>query len=326
MTQTHDHWELLRAYVDTGDEQAFSRLVNEYVNLVYSAALRQVHGNKHLAEEVTQVVFIILARKADSIRWDTVLSAWLYKTTRYTAMNLLRAEARRQAHERKAAEMVAETMRVDSSWTRMSPLLDQGIARLREKDRAAIVLRFFEQRSIAETAQAMGVTEQAAAMRVHRAVDKLRAWFRERRVDLPTAALGGIIWANSVHSAPHGFGGAVAANALHAVTGAWTASSALAAAASKSLSTADSVIHTMAVAKAKVTACMLGSAMAASLALGLVMNHYLGDAVHRMLTPPQQTDERQAWNLQGLKDSRIAAINNAIAGYVKPASRTSRSS
>src|SRR5262245_53635380 len=117
MTQCNEHWNLLRAYVDGGDEQAFSQLVARHIDMVYSSALRQVQ-DKHLAEEITQIVFIILARKAAALRPGVVLSAWLHKTTRYTAMNVLRAQARREAHERKAAEMTSELSRVDSSWHR----------------------------------------------------------------------------------------------------------------------------------------------------------------------------------------------------------------
>lgn len=318
MMQCHEHWELLRAYVDLGDEQAFGRLVNDHVGLVYSAALRQVRGDKHLAEEVTQVVFIILARKASTIRWDTVLSAWLFKTTRYTAMNLIRAEARRQSHERKAAQMAGEFLRVDSTWSRLSPMLDQGISRLKDKDRAAIVLRFFEQRSIAETAEALGVTEQAAAMRVHRAVDKLRAWFRERRVDLPTGALGGVIWANAVHSAPHGLGGTVAANALQAITAGVAGAGMLATAASNAMATADSVIHSMAVAKAKATAFMLGSALAACVVAGLVLNHYVEPMLPPKESPTQQESESTAWNEQGLKSYRSGMLDRIMSIHTSP--------
>src|SRR5690348_7412746 len=112
MVQCNRHWELLRDYAQRGDEHAFSQVVAEHVDMVYSAALRQVR-DKHLAEEVTQTVFIILARKAGSFRPDVVLSAWLHKTTRFTSLNLQRVEARRQAHERKAAEMACEFLKVD---------------------------------------------------------------------------------------------------------------------------------------------------------------------------------------------------------------------
>jgi RNA polymerase sigma factor (sigma-70 family) len=305
--QCQQHRELLRAYVDTGSEQAFAQLVAEYVDLVYSAALRQVH-NKSLAEEVTQTVFIILARKASKLRWDTVLSAWLFKTTRYTAMNLLRAEARRQVHERKAAEMASDFLRHDSSWQRLSPMLDQGIARLNERDRSAITLRFFEQRSIAETAEAMGITEQAAAMRVHRAVDKLRAYFRERRADLPTAALGGVLWANSVHAAPHGLAGSVASHAMNVISGA-------AGSAAAAIATTDAIIRAMAIAKAKAAAFLLGSVLAAALAAGIILDYMLSPLVNRVLTPQTHTT---SLDHRGLRDFRIAKLEGLMNLVYKP--------
>src|SRR3954452_13029843 len=131
--QTSRDWELLRQYTLGADEKAFSQLVCLHIDMVYSAALRQVHGDRHLAEEVTQVVFIVLARRARTIRPDTILAAWLHKTTRFTALNVLKVEARRKAHERKAAQMTLDMRRVDSSWKWLSPVLDEGIARLSDK-------------------------------------------------------------------------------------------------------------------------------------------------------------------------------------------------
>ena len=104
-----DDFELLRRYVAEGSEEAFALLARRYVNLVYSAALRQVR-DRHLAEDVTQAVFLVLARKAKSIRRKTPLSAWLHTTTRYAAGDVLRARARRMRIEHKAAGMTQETL------------------------------------------------------------------------------------------------------------------------------------------------------------------------------------------------------------------------
>src|SRR3954471_22933079 len=140
---------LLAEYADGGSQQAFGALVDQYIDLVYSAARRQVR-DAHLAEDVTQAVFIVLAQKAKSIPRDRPLSAWLLKTTSYTAANARRLRSRRQDYERKAAEMAAEMERAnqgetkETGWEELTPLLDEGLHRLKATDRSALLLRFFE--------------------------------------------------------------------------------------------------------------------------------------------------------------------------------------
>lgn len=282
MTQVTSDWELLREYVDRGSEPAFARLVGAHVDMVYSAAMRQVR-RRDLAEEVTQVVFIILARKAATLRPDVMLPAWLHKTARYTAANVLKVQARRTAHERKAAQMAADYLRVDSSWERLSPVLDEGIARLNEQDRTAILLRFFQRKSLAETGQALGCSEDAAGMRVSRALEKLRAFFRMRGVAMPAAALGGVISANSVHAAPVAFKTSVAAHALGAVQGG-------AAAAAAHIAIADAVSRGLMVAKAKAAAVLLCATLAIAGGGFLVANYLVVPLIHRATKAQQPTE------------------------------------
>src|ERR1043165_4173401 len=99
-----DDSQLLHEFVKKGSQEAFSELSRRYVNLVYSSALRQL-GNSHTAEDVTQAVFIVLAKKASNLRRGTVLPSWLLQTTAYAVSNARRAAARRRIHEQKAAEM-----------------------------------------------------------------------------------------------------------------------------------------------------------------------------------------------------------------------------
>jgi len=194
--------ELLRDYDRQGSEAAFAMLVERHVNLVYSAALRHV-GITSYAEEITQVVFIILARKAASLRTHTILEGWLYETTRLTALSFQRGERRRQFREQEAYMQSTLQETVDTStWNQLAPLLDEAIARLGKKDRDAIMLRFFKDKSLREVAAALRMTETAAQRRVHRAVEKLRTFFTKRGVILPAAVLTAAISANSVQAAP----------------------------------------------------------------------------------------------------------------------------
>ena len=155
MTELADH-ELLAEFARNESEAAFAELTGRYVNLVYSAGLRYT-GNPHHAEEITQAVFIVLARKAGSLRRGTILSGWLYQTARLTAANFIKGEIRREQREQEAY-MQSTLNEPDSNvWQQsalqIAPLLDEAMGKLGETDRNAVVLRYFENK----TAQAAGV-------------------------------------------------------------------------------------------------------------------------------------------------------------------------
>ena len=213
MGQMHaDDMDLVRDFAANGSEAAFATLVGRHVNLVYSAALRRL-GNPHEAEEVAQAVFIILARKAGGLRRGTILSGWLYQTAQLTAANFQRAAWRRQHREQEAFMQFSEQSEPDVSWHRLGPLLEEAMARLGQKERDAVVLRFFENRTVREVASALGLREDAAQKRVNRATDKLRKYFVRRGVQVSTAALLASIGTHAVQAAPVELGGKIAATA-----------------------------------------------------------------------------------------------------------------
>jgi RNA polymerase sigma factor (sigma-70 family) len=194
--------ELLRNYDRQGSEEAFVALVQRHINLVYSVALRHVGIAAH-AEEITQAVFVILARKAASLRPDAILEGWLHETTRLTSLSFMRGERRRQFREQEAYMQSTLQESTDvSAWNQVAPLLDEAMSRLGKKDRDAVMLRFFKDKSLREVAAALRVNEAAAQRRVHRAVEKLRGFFTKRGIVLPTAVLTAAISANSVQAAP----------------------------------------------------------------------------------------------------------------------------
>jgi uncharacterized protein (TIGR03435 family) len=209
MTEADDI-ELLRQYAVENSETAFAAIVGRHVNLVYSVALRRV-GNPHAAEEITQAVFIILSRKAKSFSHKTILTGWLHQTTRLMAANFLRTEIRRQHREQEAFMQSASSE--TETWTQIAPLLDDAIAKLGARDRDAILLRYFENKSAREMAAALRVDEPAAQKRLTRAVEKLRAFFAKRGVTLTAAAIAGAVSSNSVHAAPVGLAATVTAAA-----------------------------------------------------------------------------------------------------------------
>src|SRR5437660_1965937 len=221
MTDNHN-W--LAEYVQTGSDAAFRELVTRYVDLVYSTALRLVGGDTHRAEDVTQTVFVNLARVARTLPKDVKLGGWLHRDTCFTASTLMRGERRRQSRERQAAEMNALQNNSDADYSLVAPVLDEAINELDEADRTAILLRFFEQNDFRSVGQALGSNEDAARMRVTRALEKLEGFLKHRGVSTTATSIGVVLWANAVPAAPVGL-------ALTISTGAALAGTTIAAAA-----------------------------------------------------------------------------------------------
>ena len=201
-----DNSELLRRYVGEKSEAAFAELVQRNIDLVYSAALRQVNGDDAAAQDVTQAVFTDLARKAPGLVRHSSLIGWFYTSTRYLATKALRAEYRRRAREEKAHAMTALFQDSDSNpdWDELRPVLDEAMHELSNADREAVLMRFFDGRGLGEIGVRLGVSENAARMRVDRALDKLRGALARRGVTSTPAALCAMLAARSVTAAPAG--------------------------------------------------------------------------------------------------------------------------
>ena len=204
--------ELIRQYAAERSETAFAELVRRHLNMVYGAALRQVNGDTHLAQDLAQTVFTRLAARAATLQEAASIAGWLYTNTRFAAVKAVRAEARRRAREQAAVSM--NEMNSNASWNELRPMIDEALSELGETDREAIVLRFFESYEFSLVGAALGVSENAARMRVDRALEKLRAVLRKRGVAATGAALAGALAESSATAVPACLAAGIASAAL----------------------------------------------------------------------------------------------------------------
>lgn len=209
MSVEADDERLLEMYVAQRSGEAFSQIVRRHIQLVYASALRQV-GEAQMAEDITQTVFALLARKAGSVRRHS-LAAWLLAVTRHAAANERRAALRRRRRERQSAKPHAVAP-PPADEDDVTALLDDALARLSELDRQAVVLRYMQGRDARSIAAALGVSEQAARKRLTRAVERLRRFFRSRGLVIAPATLGGALTAKV--DVPAGLAQKVIASAL----------------------------------------------------------------------------------------------------------------
>jgi RNA polymerase sigma factor (sigma-70 family) len=263
---TANDLDLLRQYAVEKSEDAFAALVNRHLNLVYSAALRLV-GSAHLAEEVAQSVFSDLARSAGRLKRDTILTAWLYEVARRTAIDLVRKESRRQSRERAALEINAMNSTA-SDWTQVEPLLDEAMESLEANDRAAILLRYFENRSLRDVGQALGINEDAAQKRVSRAVERLRESLAQRGVAIGAGSLVAVISANAVPAAPAGLAATIATAAVLAAAG-LAATATVTATASTSAATTATAAAAKTIAITTVQKAALATLLAVAVGTGI---------------------------------------------------------
>jgi RNA polymerase sigma factor (sigma-70 family) len=289
---------LLEQFARNGSEEAFAALVQRHIALVHSVALRHTANAQH-AQDITQAVFVILARKAGSLGRRTVLPGWLYHTARLTAANLQRAETSRIRREQEAymQSQIEESVN-DALWRELSPQLDEAMAGLGTSERDALVLRYFQNKSMAEVGKFLGLAENTAQKRVVRALEKLRAIFAKRGVSSTTAILAGVISVNSVQAVPATLAKSVTAVAL--TKGA--------AASASTLTLIKGALKIMAWTKAK-TAIVAGAAviLAAGTVTPIVIHHYRANSsIFSSKTELTDADNANYQKLTGTTPAQVA--------------------
>lgn len=198
-----DDRALLNDYIERGSESAFKELVSRHLDFVFSAA-RRLAEDSQMAEEIAQTVFILLARKGAGLKKEVVLAGWLHRTTCFVAAHARRSEIRRRQREQEALHMQSTLSGPDENWMRLAPTLDEALERLGEADRDALLLRFFQRRSLAEVGSALGISEEAAKKRVSRGIEKLRVFFQKRGLAIGAGALAAALGSQGVQAAPAG--------------------------------------------------------------------------------------------------------------------------
>jgi RNA polymerase sigma factor (sigma-70 family) len=208
--------DLVKAYAETHSEEAFAELVRRHVDLVFSAALRQVGGDQHLAQDVVQCVFNDLARKAGTFSSRVVLSGWLYTSAHFAAAKMARTEQRRRIRETSHFMQQPSDRDAEPSpdWDRLQTVLDDAMHDLKEADRNAIVLRFFQGCDFRAVGEKIGASSDSARMRVDRALEKLRKLLAKRGIVSTSAALAAVLAEQSIVAAPAGLAASVASSAI----------------------------------------------------------------------------------------------------------------
>jgi RNA polymerase sigma factor (sigma-70 family) len=318
----HDDATLLRRYAEERSEEAFAELVRRHLNLVYFAALRRTGGDAPTAEDVAQQVFTALARDATALWRHGVLTGWLYTTTRNLALKAMRTEHRRQLREQEAlaVQALASDPAADAHWQRLQPVLDGALDELNDTDRTAVLLRYFDNRPFADIGAALRLSEDAARMRVDRALDRLRALLAKRGIDSTSAALAAALANQAVGSAPAGLAASIAGAALSGAAAVETG----AVAAVLAFMTATKTIVVLGIAAALTLATAVyqsSEARTATVALAAESKAHaaardrLADLETKVRTAEQAVTERNQAVIQAVADTTKpgAAISSAEA-------------
>lgn len=285
--------ELLNEYLANRSEPAFGQLVDRHLAFVYHVCRREIE-DQQAAEDAALAVFLLLAKKAPTIRPGVSLTTWLFSAARLTAKNAAREERRRKAREQRASEMAytQNQLRQDQATPFVDTYLNEALAALSEHERTAVLLRYQDDLGVADVGKALGISESAAQMRLSRALAKLRRLFGAKGATLSIGTLAAALIAVRAEAAPATLAAkASAANAAGWASGAGPAADLL----------YKGALKTMRVAKIK---------MAAALAAAIVLVGGLGTlAVYRAKASTMPEASQNAFDYFNLAGQMVHKYN-----------------
>ncbi|HVU08131.1 MAG TPA: sigma-70 family RNA polymerase sigma factor [Verrucomicrobiae bacterium] len=291
--------QLLREYAAHGHEAAFTEIVRRHLDLVYSAALRQVE--LPAAADIAQSVFVDLARKAASVSEkfpaDAALTGWLHRSTRYAALNHLRDTRRHLTNERQAMEQLITNSESDADWEQIRPVLDEALDNLADEDREVLLLRYFENKNLREVGEQLKISDAAAQKRVSRAVEKLREFFSKRKITIGASGLTILISANAVQSAPIGLAATISAAAVFTGT---------------TISTSTAIATTKVIAMTTIQKSIIGATLAIVAGAGIFEAHQ-NSKLQNQIQALQQQQTPLNEQIQQLQSALNEATNQLAA-------------
>jgi RNA polymerase sigma factor (sigma-70 family) len=293
-----DDAELLSRYAAEQSEAAFAELTRRHVDLVHSAALRLMNGDLHAAQDVTQQVFTEVARQAKRLARHPALVGWLYTTTRLMALRMNRTEQRRQAREQEA-NMLNQLLHDDSppvDWNRFRPVIEDAMHELDDQDRHAVLLRYFQNKTLNEVGAALNLTENAARMRVDRALDKLRGKLARHGITTTATALAAVVAANAVQAAPAGLAATISAAAV----------------AGSAVQASTLIVATKAIVMTTLQKTIVAAALAAAVGTGVYAVHQ-GAQLRGQIQSLKEQQMPMTAQIQQLQRERDAATNRLAA-------------
>jgi len=293
-----DDAELLSRYAAEQSEAAFAEFTRRHVDLVHSAALRLMNGDLHAAQDVTQQVFTEVARQAKRLARHPALVGWLYTTTRLMALRMNRTEQRRQAREQEA-NMMNQLLHDDTSpadWNRLGPVIEDAMHELDDEDRHAVLLRYFQNKTLNEVGAALNLAENAARMRVDRALDKLRGKLARHGITTTAAALSAVVAANAVQAAPAGLAATISAAAV----------------AGSAVQASTLIVATKTIVMTTLQKTIVAAALAAAVGTGIYAVHQ-GAQLRGQIQSLEEQQAPMTAQIQQLQRERDAATKRAAA-------------
>ncbi len=263
--------ELLQRFAGQHEETAFDALVQRHGPMVLGVC-RRVLNHEHDAEDAFQAVFLVLARKAASIRWRTAVGPWLYEVAYRIAMKARTRSLRRREQEAKAETIVHEDAVGDMTLRELQAVLDEELHRLPERYRAPLVLCYLEGKTREEAAEQLGWTLGMVRGRLERGRHALRARLARRSLPLSAVVLAAALTGNAARAAvPAGLSQATVAAGLHFNTG----NAATGLISTQAMSLAKGVLNTMYLAKLKLAAAVILAIGIAATGAGVLTHHAL---------------------------------------------------